>query len=232
MKKKILGIILCRSNSTRLKNKLKLKINDQSIFKFFFNRISQSKKIDDFIISTTHDKRDDYFVNFAIKNNLHFFRGSANNVLSRVKKSIEYLDKKHDIIIRCNADNPLVMPTVVDEDLIRFGQSSCDFFSPFYKNSTPFGYSFSIFKSETLLKLSKLKLKEKYTEHIDNYFIENQNKFKILTRYNKQYFCPNLFLTLDTKFDLDRIRYFALKIKDIPIIKQPKMAINIFKKFK
>ena len=78
----------------------------------------------------------------------------------------------------------------------------------------------------------KKKLKKKYKEHVDNYFIENENKFKILKKYNKKYFCPNLFLTLDTRFDLKRIKYFASKIKNVEINKQPKKVIDIFNKLK
>ena len=232
MKKKVLGVILCRSNSSRLKNKLKIKLYNTNIFTYFFKRLSYCKNIDEIIISTTKNKNDDYFQTFAEKNNLHIYRGSQNNVFERVKNSIKYLDNKFDIVIRCNADNPLIMPTIIDEDLNLFSKCDYDFFTPFYNNQIPFGFSFSIFKTKTLLNISETKLTNKQKEHIDNYFIDNSKKYKILKRYNRKYFCPNLFLTLDTKFDLKRIKYFVNKIKNIQLKKQPEKIIKIFQLMK
>ena len=232
MKKKVLGVILCRSNSKRLKNKLKLKFGKKNIFEYFYNRLSLCKNIDEFIISTTKDKKDNYFQNFAERNYLHIYRGSQNNIFARIKNSIEHMDENFDIMIRCNADNPLIMPDIIDEDINFFKASNCDFFSPFHKNKIPFGYSFYIFKTKTFLKVSKMKLTKKYSEHVDNYFIENKTKFKVLSRYNKKFFCPNLFLTLDTKFDLTRIEYFAKKIEKIPIRNQPLKLISVYRKLK
>lgn len=140
------------------------------------------------------------------------------------------LGKDYEIIVRCNSDNTLIMPNVIDLDIKNFLKSKSDFFSPFNKNKIPFGYSLTIFKSKKLIEISKKKLKKKYTEHIDNYFIENPTKFKISENYVKKFFCPNLFLTLDTKFDFERIKFYEEKIRNTPIKHQAKKIINIFKK--
>ena len=55
--KKTLGIILCRNNSSRLKNKLKLKIGKKKSFELFFERLIKCKKIDEYIIATTNNKK-------------------------------------------------------------------------------------------------------------------------------------------------------------------------------
>ena len=230
--KKVVGIILCRSNSSRLKNKLKLRIERKTFFEFYFDRLFKCKRIDDYIIATTKNKKDNFFEKFARKRNIKIFRGSENNVLKRMVDAYKNLDKKYEVIVRCNSDNILIMPSILDLDINNFLKSNCDFFSPFNKNQIPFGYSSTLFKSKKLIELSKKKLQKKYKEHVDNYFIENENKFKIFKKHEKKYFCPNLFLTLDTRFDLNRIKYFASKIKNIEINKQPKKVIDIFNKLK
>ena len=80
------------------------------------------------------------------------------------------------------------------------------------------------------MKYQKKKLNKKYKEHIDNYFIENPNKFKIYENYIKKFFCPNLFLTLDTKFDYKRIKFYEKKIRNTPLKNQAIKLINIYKK--
>ena len=229
MKKSVLGVILCRSNSSRLKDKLKLRIEKKDTFTIFVDRLKKCKQINKLVISTTKNKEDDYFKMFAIKNNMPYYRGSEKNVWHRFSSSIKSLNQKFDIAVRCNSDNPLIMPTIIDEDIINFKKKNYDFFSPFYKNQIPFGYALTIFKSKNILEISKKNLSKKYREHIDNYFIENLERFKVLDKYNPKYFCPNLFLTLDTKFDYNRIKFYYKKIKNIGFKKQPEKLISIFK---
>jgi spore coat polysaccharide biosynthesis protein SpsF len=231
-KKKVLAIILCRNNSSRLKNKLKLKIGKKTCFEFFFNRLKKCKNIDEYIIATTKNKNDNYFVNFAKKNKINIFRGSEKNVLKRMIGAYKSLNKRFDIIVRCNSDNILIMPNIIDLDINEFLKSKSDFFSPFHKNRIPFGYSLSLFKLKKLIEISKKKLKKKYTEHVDNYFLDNEDKIQILKKFKKKYYCPNLFLTLDTKFDYKRIKFYANKIKKVPMKNQARKLIKIFNKHK
>jgi len=233
LKKKVLAIILCRNNSSRLRNKLKLKIDKKTCFEYFFERLKKCKNIDDYIIATSNNKNDDYFVNFAKKNKVKFFRGSEKNVLIRMVGAYKSLAKNFDIIVRGNSDNTLIMPNIIDLDIIDFAKSKSDFFSPFNNNKIPFGYSLTLFKSNRLVELSKRKLNKKYSEHIDNYFLDNDKKFKILKNgIKKKYHCPNLFLTLDTKFDYERIKFYSKKLKKIPLKNQALRLIKIFNKNK
>ena len=50
-KKKILAVILARIGSSRLKNKLMLKINNKTVLKIFIERLKKSNEITDFVIA-------------------------------------------------------------------------------------------------------------------------------------------------------------------------------------
>ena len=52
-----LAVILARSDSKRLKNKLFLKINKNIALDFFFNRLKKVKAIDEIIIATSKKKK-------------------------------------------------------------------------------------------------------------------------------------------------------------------------------
>ncbi len=230
IKKKVLAIVLCRNNSTRLKQKLKLKIQNLSCFEFFFDRLTNCKNIDDIIIATTNNKNDEYFVRFAKKNKIKIFRGSESNVLKRMVDAYKSINQNFDIIVRGNSDNTLIMPNIIDEDVNDFLKTKSDFYSPFAENKIPFGYSLTLFKPTKLVQISKKKLSKKYKEHIDNYFLDNKKKFKILKKKQEKYYCPNLFLTLDTNFDYKRIKFYANKLKRISLNNQATELIKIYKK--
>ena len=58
MKKNVLGVILCRSNSSRLKDKLKLRIEKKDTFTIFVDRLKKCKQIirNESIIHKKHKK--------------------------------------------------------------------------------------------------------------------------------------------------------------------------------
>ena len=232
-KKKVLAVILARTGSRRLKNKLFKKVGNNYVLKIFLQRLTKSKYITDFIIATTKDKRDDKIVRVAKKFNFEFFRGSKNDVFNRFYNAIIKVNKNPDLIIRANADNFLVMPTILDKDIKQMlkKDNKWDLSSPFSKNFCPFGYSLVIFKKKTISTLKKKIKKRRHKEHIENYCFENERKFKILRpKYEKSLKYQNLKLSLDTKKDLSLMRFIFKKISKIKIDQQPKFVINLMRK--
>ena len=110
-------MILARSGSKRLKNKLFLKINKNIALDFFFNRLKKVKAIDEIIIATSKKKSDDKIYKFAKVKKIKCFRGPEKNVLKRFFLSTFKSKKKPELIVRANADCVLMMPTIVDKDI-------------------------------------------------------------------------------------------------------------------
>ena len=116
-KDKILAIILARTGSTRLKNKVFFKIGKKSVMEIFIKRLKQSKLIDDFIIATSKKKQDNKIAKLADKLNINLFRGSETNVLKRFYQAVKLSKFKPELIIRANADNFLIMPSILDLEI-------------------------------------------------------------------------------------------------------------------
>jgi len=233
MKNKILALIICRLNSKRLPKKMIKKINNKKTIDIIISRIKKVKMIDNIILLTSNNPIDKKFVEIAKNHKIKILRGSEHNVLNRINSAIRKIDYTYKYIVRVNGDCPLLMPSIIDNDIKNFIKSNSDLYSPFYKNKKPFGFSFVIFKKRILFKIERLAKKKKYKEHIENFCFDNKKKFKILTdkiNKNSRYYCPNLKLVLDTEKDLKRIRFLFKKLKNIPINKQPYEAIKIFKK--
>ena len=74
----ITAIIQARLNSSRLKRKILLKIQDKNLLQHLFSLLSYSRQIDKKIIATTIDKMDNEIEEFAKSENITCFRGNIN----------------------------------------------------------------------------------------------------------------------------------------------------------
>ena len=119
-KKKILAVILARVGSSRLRNKMMLKIGNKMVLKIFIDRLKKTKNITDLIIATTSSKKDTKIANFAKKEKIDCIRGPEKNVLKRLILSIKHTKKNPDLIVRANADNVLLMPSILDNEIKKF----------------------------------------------------------------------------------------------------------------
>jgi len=160
--KKTLAIILARTGSERLKNKVLLKLlnNKLTLIEYFIKRLKRCKKIDKIILATSQKKRDKVLIKLAKKNNIHTVIGSEKDVLSRIIKSLNIYGANYDIILRANADCPLFMPTIQDNHISNFIKSGKDLFSPFKNNLEPFGFSFCLFKKDTIYNINRIAKKK------------------------------------------------------------------------
>lgn len=230
-KKKVIAIVLARLRSSRLEKKMLRKIDGQRSIDLFINRLKNCKKIDQIILATSTAHRDKIFKKISKNHKIKFFSGSEKDVLGRLNKVTSELNSE-DIIVRANADNPIFMPTIVDNDIKNFKKLNYDVFSPFFKNKLPFGYSFVIFKKSCISKINHLAKKKSYREHIENYCFENRKKIKVLLSNisrDSKFYCPDLSVTMDTKQDLIKIRKYYSVIKKKSFKDQPIHLINYFK---
>ena len=102
---KIIATIECRLNSKRLPNKLILPLGKLTIIEFLIQRLKKVKMIDEIILATTTNSRDDKLVIIAKKNKINYYRGSENNVLRRVYEAAK--KTKADAIVQASGDSPL-----------------------------------------------------------------------------------------------------------------------------
>ena len=61
----VVVITQARSRSTRLPNKVLLKIQEKTLLQIHIDRIKQSKEVDEIIVATTTEQADDVIVSLA-----------------------------------------------------------------------------------------------------------------------------------------------------------------------
>ena len=231
MKKKIIGIIQARVNSTRLEKKMLLPIGNHNLIEWVIKRIKKTKRLDEIILATTKKNEDNILIDISKKNKIKTFRGSSNNVLSRFYNTNKIF--KGDIIVRICADNPFIDPLIIDSLICKFNHSKYEYANNAYSlfnSNYPDGFGAEIFTNKTLNKLIKIAIKKKHKEHLTSYLLENKKKFKIQKiKAPKNIAYPNLKFDIDTYEDYEKINNIVKKY-NIVLNSKSYEIINFVKK--
>lgn len=202
--------------STRLPEKVLLPVdNSNSVIWYVTNQMRFSKFCDKLIIATTTLVEDEKIVDFAKKNSIQYFRGSAEDCLDRYYQCAKSF--LISTIVRITSDNPLIDPTLVDDAVKLFNKENYDYVSNCKPRSFPQGTEVEVFSFDALEKAWKEARKPSEREHVTPYFYNNPEKFKIFNITN-QNDISNLRWTVDRIEDLKFIKALVLRIKKSPIL--------------
>ena len=118
---KIAAIIQARTNSGRFPNKVMQLIGGTSAIELLIKRLSKSKELNDIIIATSNNSKDDELANHINILGFKCYRGSEDDVLSRYINAGKKI--KAEILVRITGDCPLVDPKIVDDCIVNFKKS-------------------------------------------------------------------------------------------------------------
>lgn len=218
-----IGIILqARMSSTRLPGKVMKIIAGKPMLWHIIHRLKRIKNANQLIIATTNNPKDQVIINFALKHGLNYFVGSENDVLNRHYQTAK--EFKLDHIVRATADNPLVDPQEAEKLIKLHLREEADYSSnktEDFASGLPRGVGLEIFSFSSFEKSWQDGKKLHHREHVNEYILENPEKFKIsILKVPKKKTAPHLELTVDTPEDLKKIRYIYQKLyKNGEIIK-------------
>ena len=186
-----------------------------TVLDYLINQLKHSKLLGKIIIATTNLEEDNAIVNFAKKNEIEYFRGESDDVLDRYYQCAKNFSS--DNILRITSDSPLIDPTVIDDLIINYQKSSCDYASTNLARTYPFGIDAEIFSFNTLEKTWKNAILPSEREHVSPYMKKNSKIFKQFNLRNKIK-VPLVRLTIDREVDLELFRIVISKITDRPIL--------------
>ena len=199
MNKKIGCIIEARMGSSRLPGKVLKKIENKTIIELLIERIKKVKQIEKIIIATSTNEKDNILEKYCIENKIEFFRGSEQDVMSRVLECA----KSHEIetIVEITSDCPLIDPIIISQMLNCYNYNNVDYIGNSNIRSYPDGMDVQIFSYKTLkdsYKKSKTNLEK---EHVTLHIRKSDEYSKIDIIAPNKYFYPTLGLTLDEEKD-------------------------------
>jgi len=192
-------LIIASLKSTRLKNKVILKINGKTIIEYLVNQIKATNKKYKIIICTSNTKIDDRLEKLSKKIGVGCFRGDMPDVLKRIYDCSKKFEV--DKILTITADSPLIDPNYICEVERKLNHKN-DLVTAF---DLPHGTYIYGMKFKALEKAIKLK-KKKDTEVWGRYFTDLRN-FKVC-RLNipKKYRRHDIRLTIDYPSDFKALK--------------------------
>lgn len=203
------GIILqARMGSTRLPGKVLMDLmGGHTVVGYLLRRLQQCRHVDKVIVATTTSSKDDVLVKWLEENKYSFYRGSEKDCLDRYYQAAG--QHKLDIIVRITTDCVFVIPDVVDDMLEYYlaNLRQIDYLSNRSYTNFPEGVDVEIFSYAMLKDAKQYASGPDELEHINYYFLRNDNKFRI--RYYNHGLgidYSRFKLSIDTAEDLERAR--------------------------
>jgi spore coat polysaccharide biosynthesis protein SpsF len=207
----IAGIIQARMGSSRLPGKVMMKINDRTILEHCLIRLSNSKKVDKWIVATTTNAEDNIIADFCETNQIACYRGSQNDVLDRFYRAQIELAPSAETIVRICCDNPTHDGTVVDYCIQEFNKLGVDYFS---NGNEPPHYSQDGITAEVFTTIAMHQAWNKSTllserEHVTP-FIKKSSYFKKAWRKYTDEFSFKLSVDNEADFKLNQAIFEGL----------------------
>lgn len=145
---KIVAIVQARMGSTRLPDKVMKPILGIPLIEILLKRLSKSGAIDEIMVATSKDAKNDVLDAHVKALGFKVFRGSEDDVLERFVDAARFINA--DVIVRITGDCPLIDPILVDRCVEEFRLHDVDYLSNTNPPTYPDGLDVEVFKRAAL----------------------------------------------------------------------------------
>lgn len=188
--------IEARMTSSRLPGKVLLEADGKPLLGHLINRLKTIPSLDVICLATTTNTTDDVLESFAVKEGISCFRGSENNVLSRVIGAAESVDA--DVIVEITGDCPIIDPEIIEMAIRTYYNNSYHYVSNVKVPSYPVGMDVQVFSLDTLRRSQSMTSNPIDEEHVASHIRRHPEIFSHLNIVAPpSLHWPELGLTLD-----------------------------------
>jgi glutamate-1-semialdehyde 2,1-aminomutase len=145
---KTVAIIQARMGSTRFPNKVMRAICGTPMIGLLLTRLKNSKLVDQIVLATSEDPRNDPLTKYVRDLEYTVYRGSEDDVLDRYYQAAK--ETGADSVVRITGDCPLIDPMIVDETIAMFLDSDVDYVSNTSPPTYPDGLDTEVFTFQAL----------------------------------------------------------------------------------
>ena len=167
---KVVALVQARMGSTRLPNKVMKPIGGIPMIELLLSRLSQAKEVDQIVVATSVDARNQPLVEHVLRHGYACEQGSENDVLDRYVQAARA--HQADVVVRITGDCPLVDPSLVDAAIRRFKSAGVDYFSNTNPPTYPDGLDIEVCTLKALEQASQETSKPFDREHVTPYLRE------------------------------------------------------------
>ncbi len=197
---KIVATIEARMGSSRLPGKVLLPALGRPMLDHLVSRLRSVPSIDEVVLATTTSAADTPLVRFAEAAQLRVFRGSEQDVMSRVIGAAAA--GSADVIVEITADCPIIDPDVVEQTIRVFLNNEADYVANCHVRSYPDGMDTQVFRLSTLQRSAGMTDDRLDREHVSLHIRNHPEIFRhIHLVAPPSLHWPGLGLTLDEESD-------------------------------
>lgn len=199
-------IIQARMNSTRLPGKVLLDLAGSPMLAWQIRLLKQCREVDEIVVATTKSFADEPLVQLANREEVRWFRGSDEDVLSRFVGAAR--EAAADVVVRVTADCPLLSPEVTDQVIRELTDhpATCDYASNVLERTYPRGLDVEAFFFDTLLRCDRLGVSALSREHVTVFPRAERPDLFMLRSVEDTEDHSDLRWTVDTERDLELVR--------------------------
>lgn len=171
---RVVAVVQARMGSTRLPNKVMKLVAGKPLIEILLARLSKSQKIDQIVLATSIDSRNQPLIECVSKLGYQVIVGSESDVLGRYLLASR--ETNADAIVRITGDCPLIDYRLVDEVIEVFNNSKVDYCSNTSPPTYPDGLDVEIFSSDALERAAVETSDSFDREHVTPY-LRNLERF-------------------------------------------------------
>ncbi len=173
----VVASIEARMSSSRLPGKVLADVRSFPALTRLLRRLRFCTSLDDIVLATSDNRADDPLIEWADNEGVAVFRGSEDDVLSRVVGA--HIMMGSDVIVEVTGDSILSDPSVIDMGVDIYMNGNFDVVSNTWNISYPMGVDVQVFGFDILSRLNEQTLDESLREHVTLYFYEHPELYKI-----------------------------------------------------
>lgn len=167
---KTIAIVQARMGSTRFPNKVMRTIAGVPMIELLLRRLSKARRIDQIILATSTDPRNQPLIDHVRKLGYEVFQGSENDVLDRYYQAAK--PHQPDTVVRITGDCPLIDPDLVDQVIAEYEAQGVEYMSNTRPPTFPDGLDTAVFSFAALQRAHQEATSSYDREHVVPYIRE------------------------------------------------------------
>ena len=209
MRQRTVAVVQARMGSQRFPGKMMAPLGTAPLLSWVLRRVSAAGEVDEVMLATSDNERDDPLAELAAQLGVSVFRGPEDDVLARFVGAATAANAEW--AIRVCADNPFVDPGEIDRLVRFFSANPCDYACNHLDrmgSGYADGFGAEILSLSLLQRLAVLASDARHREHVTLYLWDHQNDFRLsAVPAPPELHHPRLRFDVDQPIDLESLAH-------------------------
>jgi spore coat polysaccharide biosynthesis protein SpsF len=163
--------------SSRLPGKVLADVGGMPLLSLLVRRLRLARRVEGVVLATSDSPADDALAAWAAREGVAIYRGSEDDVLSRVVGAQKSMGG--EIVVEVCGDTPLVDPGVVDRAVDAYLAGAGDVVTNTVRPSYPQGCEAQVFSLADLAEVDRDVRDPAVREHVSLHFYETPSRYRI-----------------------------------------------------